>query len=91
MPQRLPFEAGQLGCHLLGYGTPHNAARLMPLNEPEGVGRLSDSSDPEVERLVAILSKDEDERTDADWEALGAADESTVNEAVNALGLTVED
>lgn len=52
---------------------------------------MSDSSDPEVERLVAILSMDEDERTDADWEALGAADESKVNEAVNALGLTVED
>jgi hypothetical protein len=46
--------------------------------------------DPEVERLVAVLKKDEEERQDADWDLLAAADPEKLKAAGAAAGVAVE-
>ena len=43
--------------------------------------------DPELARLVEILSKDEDEVSDEEWDLLSGADEAKVTTAAAALGL----
>jgi hypothetical protein len=46
--------------------------------------------DPEVEQLVAVLKKNEDDRQDADWDLLAAADPDKLKAAGTAAGVTVD-
>jgi hypothetical protein len=46
--------------------------------------------DPEVERLVEVLKKNEDDRQDEDWDLLAAADPEKLKEAGTAAGVSVE-
>ena len=46
--------------------------------------------DPEVERLVAVLKKNEDDRQDEDWDLLAAADPEKLKAAGTAAGVTIE-
>ncbi len=46
--------------------------------------------DREIDRLVAILAKDEDDRDDADWDVLAAADPDKLKAAGTTAGLTID-
>ncbi len=53
-------------------------------------GGTEATPDPEVERLVAVLKKNEDDRQDEDWDLLGAADPEKLKAAGAAAGVNVE-
>lgn len=47
-------------------------------------------ADPEVDKLVSILQKDEDERQDDEWDALAAAEPAQLQAAATKAGVTLE-
>ncbi|MDE3203517.1 MAG: hypothetical protein KGQ66_04775 [Acidobacteriota bacterium] len=49
-----------------------------------------EQSDPVVDQLVAVMQKDEDDRSDADWELLGNASEEQVQAAADRAGVSFE-
>ena len=52
---------------------------------------ISDAEpDPVVDQLVAVMQKDEDDRSDADWEMLGNASEEQVQAAAERAGVSFE-
>ena len=49
-----------------------------------------EDADPEVDRLAEIMKKDEDQRQDADWDALAGADPGKLQAAAAKAGVTLE-
>ena len=49
-----------------------------------------EQADPQVEKLVEIMKKNEDDRQDADWDALGSATEEQLKAAAAQAGVNLE-
>jgi hypothetical protein len=45
--------------------------------------------DPQVEKLVEIMKKSEDDRQEADWDALGTATEEQLQAAATQAGVSL--
>ena len=48
------------------------------------------ADDPEIQKLIEILQKDEDDRSDEDWDALGDADPPKLKAAGEVAGVSTE-